>query len=97
MSYRYLLDQYLAKNSMEIKPILEMGSASLLCELVEKGNGISFLPDYVSEDAVKRGTVVRLEVKDFEAEIWKQILYHRGKWISPQIKAVVEQLSAAEL
>lgn len=97
MSYRYLMDQQLAKNSIEIHPILEIGSTAMLCNLIEKGGGVSFLPDYVSEDAVKRGTVVRLDVKDFEIEIWKQLLYHRGKWISPQMKAVIEHLSAAKL
>jgi len=97
MSYRYLLDQHLAKHSLEIHPVLEMGSAKLLCELVERGTGVSLLPDYITADAAQRGTVVRLEVKDFEIEIWKQILYHRGKWISPQMRAVIDHLSAAGL
>ena len=97
MSYRYLLDQHLAKHSIEIHPVLEIGSAGLICELVEKGVGISLLPDYVSADAVKRGRIVRLEVENFEMDIWKQILYHRGKWISPQMSVVVEHLSSVKL
>ncbi|MBQ7944950.1 MAG: LysR family transcriptional regulator [Lachnospiraceae bacterium] len=91
MSYRRLLDEKLAKDSMEIHPILEIGSADLICKLVEDGVGISFLPDYVTEAAIQRGTIVRLNVKDFEVELWKQLLYHRDKWVSPQMEATIGQ------
>lgn len=89
MSYRRMLDENLAKGSMEIHPALEIGSADLICSLVEKGVGISFLPDYVTQAAIQRGTIVRLNVKDFEVELWKQLLYHRDKWVSPQMEATV--------
>lgn len=97
MSYRRLLDEKLAQDSMEIHPILEIGSADLICKLVEDGMGISFLPDYVTEDALKRGTIVRLDVEQFEIELWKQILYHRDKWISPQMQAAIDRLCAIQL
>jgi len=93
MSYRRLLDERLAQDGIELQPILEVGSADLICELVEKGIGISFLPDYITESAAARGTVVRLDLKDFEPDLWKQLLYHRDKWISPHMQAVLNQLS----
>lgn len=93
MSYRRLLDEWLAKDSMEIRPVLETGRADLICSLVEQGVGMSFLPDFVSEDAVKRGTVVRLDVEGFQPELWKQLLYHREKWISPAMRTVIDLLS----
>lgn len=92
MSYRRLLDEWLARESMEIRPVLELGSADLLCRLVEQGMGISFLPDYVTRDALERGTVVRLEAEGFSPELWKQLLYRRDKWISRSLQAVVDQL-----
>lgn len=93
MSYRRMLDENLAKGSMEIHPVLEIGSADLICTLVEKEVGISFLPDYVTEAAIQRGTIVRLPVKDFDVELWKQLIYHRDKWVSPQMEATVGWLS----
>ena len=97
MSYRRQLEEWLARDSLEIQPILEMGSADLICRLVEQGAGISFLPDYVTEAAVMRGSIVRLEVEGFEANLWKQLLHHRDKWISPQIRAVIQHLSHISL
>ena len=93
MSYRRLMDEMLARNSLEIHPVLEMSHADLICQLVEKGMGLSFLPDYVTQEAVDRGRVVRLRVPGFEPELWKQLLYHRDKWVSRQMQAVLGHMA----
>lgn len=97
MSYRRLLDEWMARDSMEIQPILEIGSADLICKLVEKGVGMSFLPDYVTEDAANRGSVVRLNAQGFEPELWKQLLYHRDKWVSIPMQAVLNHFADIQL
>lgn len=93
MSYRRLLDEWMAGDSLQIQPVLETGSADLLCLLVEQGIGISFLPDYVTAKAVQRGSVVRLEAEDFAPELWVQLLYHRNKWVSRPMQAVIDHLT----
>ena len=97
MSYRRLLDEHLAQKNLEIQPVLEMGDADLICRLVEENMGLSLLPDYVTEDAVKRGTVVRLNVADFQAEVWKQMLYRRDKWMSLPMQAMINHLAQIRL
>ena len=97
MSYRRLLDENMAKNSIEIKPVLEIGSADLICKLIKDNMGISFLPDYVTKSAVENGDIVRLNVADFNVELWKQLLYHRDKWVSQQMQAVIDYLSSIKL
>jgi len=90
MSYRRLMDEKLAEMSLEICPVLEIGSAALICSLVEQGVGISFLPDYVTERGIRSGKLVYINVKNFEIDVWKQLLYHRHKWISPQMESVLQ-------
>ena len=97
MSYRRLLDEWLARQSLSPQPVLENGDADLLCALVEQGLGLSFLPDYVTEKAVARGAVVRLEAKDFRPELWKQLLYRRDKWVSPPMQVVLEHMKEMTL
>lgn len=92
MSYRKILDEYLASQSLEIHPVLEMGNTNLLCELVKDNVGISFLPDFVTEKAVQDGSIVRLKADAFDVTVWKQILYHRNKWISAPMVAVLDHL-----
>lgn len=92
MSYRTLLEHQLARYSLEIDPILELGNTDLICSLVASGRGISFLPDYVTEQAVNEGKLVRLEVQGLSIEIWKQLLHHRSKYLSPAIRTVMSYL-----
>lgn len=94
MSYRRLLDETMARRSLELQPVLEMGRGDVLCDLVEQGMGLAFLPDYVTDAAVGRGSMVRLRVRGCEPELWMQLLYHRDKWVSPQMQAVLRHFSA---
>lgn len=93
MSYRRLLDEKLAQKNLEIQPILEMGGADEICQLVAEDQGLSFLPDYVTEEAVRKKKVVRLDVADFQVHVWKQLLYRRDKWVSLQMRAMIDHLS----
>ncbi|MBQ9107177.1 MAG: LysR family transcriptional regulator [Clostridia bacterium] len=97
MSYRRLLDERLAAVSREIAPVLEFGNADLLCRLTGEGAGVSFLPDYVTERAVAEKRLVRLNVKDFEVELWKQVICRRDKWVTLQMQTVMDYLSAITL
>lgn len=90
MSYRRLMDEKLAEMSLEIQPVLEIGSTRQICSLVKRGMGVSFLPDYVTEADIKAGRLVRLNVDDFDIVVWKQLLHHRDKWVSPQMESVLQ-------
>lgn len=90
MSYRRLMDEKLAEMSLEIHPVLEIGGTRQICSLVKQGMGISFLPDYVTEEDEKAGRIAYLNVSDFDIVVWKQLLYHRDKWVSPQMESVLQ-------
>ena len=89
MSYRRIMDDDLAERSLAINPVLETGDADLICRLISQGAGISLLPDYVTEKARQNGELVYLPVNDLKVEVWKQLLHHREKWVSPAMKAVI--------
>lgn len=97
MSYRRLMDEQLAARSLEVRPVLETARADLICSLVAQDMGISFLPDYVTEMDVRAGNLVRLNPESFQVTVWKQLLYRRDKWMSPQMKAMIDYLSRIRL
>lgn len=97
MSYRRIIDENLAKHSIEIHPILENSSPDMLCKLVEQNLGISFLPDYVTQKSIKDKKIVKLNVQNLEMRICKQILYHKDKWVSSPMKATLNHLSKITL
>lgn len=97
MSYRRLLDERLARSSMEIQPVLETGRADLICSLAEENAGVAFLPDYVTAESVLQGKLVRLHVQDFRVVVWKQLLYRREKWVSLPMQAMIDHISRIRL
>ncbi len=97
MSYRRLLDESLARRSIEICPVLEIGSPDQICRLVEQGMGLSFLPDFVTEAAVREKRIVRLQTEDLQVHLWKQLICHRDKWMSGPLEAVIDFLSKLRL
>lgn len=96
VSYRRALDEALAKRSMEISPILELGRTDVLTRVLEQGWGISFLPDFVTCDLVEAGKLCYVEVTDVEVFIWKQLIHHRNKWISPALRVLMEYVEKTE-
>ena len=97
MSSRRVMDEKLAEKNMQIQPVLETGRADLICSLVTENAGIGFLPDYVTEAGVRKGSLVRLNVPDFQVKVWKQILYRRDKWVSLQMQAMIDHLKGIPL
>ena len=87
MGYRKVLDKYLAKLSLEIQPVLEIGRTDIITRLLEKGTAVSFLPDFITHQKVKDGTLVYLNVPDVTLDIWQQLIHHRSKWISRPLEA----------
>lgn len=92
MSYRKVLEEYLSSKYIELNPFLEIGNTDLICHLVGQNMGISFLPDFATEKYVKGGKLKRISVGDFSTRIWIQMLYRRDKWITPEMKCVVDYL-----
>ena len=90
MSYRDALDQRLAARGLSIHPYIELGSASLLCQMVERGMGFSFLPEYIVRPALSAGRIARLNVPDCTVTMHRQLFYHKDKWLTPQMKAFIE-------
>lgn len=92
MSYRRLMDEQMARHSLELRPVLTSGNTSLLCNLVAEGSGLSFLPDFVVRDNQQKENIAYLNVPELEVEIWSQLLRRKDKWMTRAIDKVIEAL-----
>ena len=90
--YRKVFDKELAKRSLEITPILEIGRTDIITSMVAQSNMISYLPDFVTQHMVKEGKLCYLNVTDFNTEIWKQLIYHKNKWMSKSLKTIIDYI-----
>lgn len=94
--YRRVFDKELAKKSLEITPVLEIGRTDIITSMVAQSNMISYLPDFVTKSLIDAGSLCYLPVCDFNIEIWKQLIYHKNKWISKSLKAFIDYVKAWE-
>ncbi|MBQ7374834.1 MAG: LysR family transcriptional regulator [Clostridia bacterium] len=94
--YRRALDIEMAKHSIELLPVLEISRTDIITKLICESDRVSFLPDFVTEKFVAEGKLVYLNVTDFDAHIWKQLIYHKNKWMSEALKAFIDYVKEVE-
>lgn len=94
--YRRVFDKELAKKSLDITPVLEIGRTDIITSLVAKSNMISYLPDFVTKPMIDSGELCFLDVKDINLNIWKQLIYHKNKWLSKSLKTFIDYVKATE-
>lgn len=94
--YRRVFDKELAKKSLEITPNLEIGRTDIITKMIAQGNMISFLPDFVTEDMVSSGELCYLDVCDVNIDTWKQLIYHKNKWMSKSLKTFIDYIKENE-
>ena len=88
-SYRFVLDRYLTSMDLRIEPFLEIGNTEFIIRLLKNNAGISFLPEFSIKNEISAGHLAVLPVKDFHMHIWRQILYHKDKWVTREMDALI--------
>lgn len=89
-SYRFILDQYLAAHGKAIQPFLEIGNTEFIINLLRSGMGISFLPEFTVRKDIEEGKLAPLDVKNFAMRTWRQIVYHKDKWVTREMDAFMK-------
>ena len=60
-AYRYELDQMLAEKEIEIVPVLEIGNTETIINLLKRGMGISFLPEFTVKEEIEKGVLFQMK------------------------------------
>jgi len=94
--YRRVFDRELAKKSIGITPVLEIGRTDIITSVLAQSDMISFLPDFVTKPMIDAGKLCYLDICDMNIEIWKQLIYHKNKWLSKSLKTFIDYIKAAE-
>ena len=84
-NYRYALEQELASRHLGIRPFFETRNPEVIIELIKENRALSFLPRYAVEESLKDGSLRLLKVRDFEMQMYRQLFYHKDKWITEEM------------
>lgn len=96
MSYRSQLDNQLARMGLAIEPFLEIGNTDVIAGLLPGSRRVAFLPEFVIHDMAAQGRLAVLDVRDVSVELYRQLIYHKGKWITPAMQAMIDLISGAD-
>ena len=84
--YRKTIESIAGQQDCILTPILQVNSTAVITELLKKGMGISYLPDYMIRKDLEEGALVKLNVEYEKSKYYIQILHHRNKWVTSQME-----------
>ena len=88
-SYRQDYARYLQLHKFFPTNILETASVEAIKKYVVNGLGVSYLPYYAVQEEATAG-LLETHVPQTDTRYFTQIAYHRKKWLSPAIQALID-------
>ncbi|MGE5373061.1 MAG: LysR family transcriptional regulator [Solirubrobacterales bacterium] len=89
-SYRAQLEAQLAEAGVQPASTLEFESVEAIKQFVMSGMGIALLPRAAVEKELAQGKLAQLTWKGTAFDMRTQLVYHRGKWVSPTLKSLLD-------
>lgn len=86
------LQELAADHNGALHASVEVDSTLVIAELVKKGMGLAFLPEYSVRTQLQEGTLVRLDAALEPQMYYSQILCHKSRWLSPFMAGFIEQI-----
>ncbi|WP_027624964.1 LysR family transcriptional regulator [Clostridium lundense] len=89
-SYRASFEEFLSSINVTPNSIFELESIEAIKQYVISGFGISFLPRIAVEKEIGSGELVEIKYNGPKFYTSAQVIYHKNKWISPALKAILD-------
>ena len=84
------LNELASVQRLLLKHCLLVDSTVAVAELVNRGMGLSFLPEYSIAKHLQEGHLVKLDIDVPPQSYFSQILYHKDKWTAPFVDGFVD-------
>lgn len=91
--YRQAAEEAAAEYDCILRPAIQINNTSAILRLVERGLGVSFLPEFLTRKEAEKGEISILDLEgQIRQKYFIQVLYHNKKWITPQMRRFIEVL-----
>ena len=88
--YRYLFDDELAKRNLYAMPSIEIANTETILKLVTAEDYVTMLPVFAVRKYLSEGTLAALNIPGLELQQWSQLVYLKGKAITPQMQMFMD-------
>jgi len=90
--YQLEMDKYLSEKDIILNPYMKVQSIEAVKRCVMNNLGIAIVPGYSIEEELKNGSLLPVKT-ELDEKIFNSIyLYHKNKWISPQMELAIKLL-----
>ena len=86
------MHRFMEKANPDFSPFMIAGTSDLILSMVEGSDAVTFLPDFTSQSYVDEGTVKRIYVDGVDDYYLIKIIYHKNKWVTPEMRAFIDLL-----
>lgn len=93
-SYRGVFERMFQEENVQPHLTLEIGSIETIKTFVINNLGITFLPVMTVENELDEGKLIKLDLNDYDFNMMTQVLYHKNKWLTPAMEALVKELKS---
>lgn len=83
-------DSYLRLSQFEITPVWTSANSQALLMATKQGLGITVLPQMLVEKDIEEKTLIDVPLQDFSLKNTNYILYHREKYLSKNMRLLLE-------
>lgn len=90
--YQRKMNQYLEEKDIVLNPYMKVQSIEAVKKCVMNNIGIAVVPTYSVENELKSGALVSIKTEIEEKEFHSVFIYHKNKWISPQMELALRLL-----
>lgn len=92
-NYQRKIDAYLEEKDIVLRPSMKLQSIEAVKRSVMNNFGIAYVPKFSVEEELKSGALIQLNT-DLDHDLYPAVcVYHRNKWISPQMEVAFKILS----
>jgi len=89
-SYRTLMENRLSELGIKPASSYEFDSIEAIKQFAQSGLGIALLPSAAAEKELVAGSLIDLKLTGDRIDMYTQLIYHRDKWISPSLAALLD-------
>lgn len=92
-NYQKRIEKYLGEKDIVLRSSMKLQSIEAVKRSVMNNLGIAYVPKFSVEEELKSGALLQLNTELDELFYPAVCVYHRNKWISPQMKVAFEVLT----
>ena len=93
--YYSVLSKLAAERNASVNDWIEVDNVLVIIELVKRGMGVAFLPEYLISNEIENGNLKKLDVYTSNEVYHSQILCHKDRWVTPFMLELINMLKKA--